>query len=132
MPSETTQILTEHRDEVWYCQFSNDGTHLATGSKDGTIIIWDVDPVRDYEAKLYFLYFFYFNVTFLSSFQDTFHLTLRHTLAGHAFAISFFAWSPDDHYLVALGPEESNEYWIWDTQVSSIMFCCPILNSLSS
>ena len=46
LPSETTQILTEHRDEVWYCRFSNDGTRLATGSKDGTIIIWDVDPVR--------------------------------------------------------------------------------------
>lgn len=37
---------------------------------------------------------------------------------GHPFAISFFAWSPDDHYLVALGPEESGEFWIWDTHVS--------------
>jgi len=44
-PCETTQILTDHCDEVWYCRFSNDGSKLATGSKDGTVIIWDIDPV---------------------------------------------------------------------------------------
>ncbi|XP_017490651.1 PREDICTED: WD repeat-containing protein 26-like, partial [Rhagoletis zephyria] len=93
LPSETTQILEEHRDEVWYCQFSNDGTRLATGSKDGTIIIWEVDP-------------------------DTLNLSIKYTFGGHSFAIAFFAWSPDDHYLVALGPEEAGEFWIWDCTVS--------------
>ena len=45
LPSETLQILTEHKDEVWFCRFSNDGTRLATGSKDGNITIWTIDPV---------------------------------------------------------------------------------------
>lgn len=30
---------------MWFCKFSNDGTKLATGSKDTTVIIWQVDPV---------------------------------------------------------------------------------------
>lgn len=45
-PCYTQQILTEHCNEVWFCKFSNDGTKLATGSKDTTVIIWQVDPVR--------------------------------------------------------------------------------------
>lgn len=45
-PSYTTQVLNDHCDEVWYCKFSPDGLKLATGSKDMTLIIWDVDPVR--------------------------------------------------------------------------------------
>lgn len=44
-PCETVQILTEHCDEVWFCRFSPDGKKLATGSKDASIIIYDVDPV---------------------------------------------------------------------------------------
>ena len=44
-PNESIQIITDHCDEVWFCRFSNDGTKLATGSKDSTVMIWDVDPV---------------------------------------------------------------------------------------
>jgi len=44
-PCESSQVLTDHTDEVWFCRFSPDGTKLATGSKDGTLIIWDVDLV---------------------------------------------------------------------------------------
>ncbi|KPM11136.1 WD repeat-containing protein 26-like protein [Sarcoptes scabiei] len=91
LPSETSQTLTEHKDEVWYCRFSNDGNRLATGSKDGNITIWNID-------------------------LETSLLTLKYTLTGHTFGVSFFAWSPDDHYLLALGPEESSEFWLWDTQ----------------
>jgi len=45
IPCETVQILTEHCDEVWFCRFSPNGKKLATGSKDASIIIYDVDPV---------------------------------------------------------------------------------------
>lgn len=44
-PCYTQQILTEHCNEVWFCKFSNDGTKLATGSKDTTVIVWHVDMV---------------------------------------------------------------------------------------
>jgi len=45
-PCITTHLLTDHNDEVWFCRFSPDGTRLATGSKDGNLIIYDVDMVR--------------------------------------------------------------------------------------
>lgn len=52
-PCYTQQILTEHCNEVWFCKFSNDGTKLATGSKDTTVIIWQVDPVSVQTYALY-------------------------------------------------------------------------------
>ena len=48
-PSETVHILTDHSDEVWYLAFSRDGSQLASGAKDGQIILWDtmvVDHMR--------------------------------------------------------------------------------------
>ena len=44
-PCTSTQVLSQHNDEVWFCRFSPDGSKLATGSKDGTLCIWDVDFV---------------------------------------------------------------------------------------
>jgi len=91
-PSETRQILTEHCDEVMYCQFSNDGTKLATGSKDGNIIIWELNPI-------------------------TVQCKVKYTLEGHTSGASFFSWSPDDNYLIVCGPEEgSSTLWIWNVQ----------------
>lgn len=42
-PLATVQVLKYHSDEVWFVQFSNDGTRLATSSKDNTVIIWDLE-----------------------------------------------------------------------------------------
>lgn len=42
----TAQILTDHTDDVWFCRFSPDGTKFASGAKDGSLIIYDVDKVR--------------------------------------------------------------------------------------
>lgn len=47
-PCQSSQVLTDHTDEVWFSRFSPDGTKLATGSKDGTLIIWTVDMVSAY------------------------------------------------------------------------------------
>eukprot|EP00058_Branchiostoma_floridae_P025143 XP_002610633.1 hypothetical protein BRAFLDRAFT_117882 [Branchiostoma floridae] len=84
-PCRTRQILSEHCDEVWFCKFSNDGTKLATGSKDSTLNITQ-------EAKL-----------------------LR-TFEGHQYGVSYLSWSPDDVYLIACGPEECSELWVWNVQ----------------
>ncbi|NWZ79083.1 WDR26 protein, partial [Poecile atricapillus] len=94
-PCYTQQILTEHCNEVWFCKFSNDGTKLATGSKDTTVIIWQVDP-------------------------DTHQLKLLKTLEGHAYGVSYIAWSPDDNYLVACGPDDCSELWLWNVQTGEL------------
>jgi len=60
----TTQVLSDHCDEVWFCRFSNDGTKLATGSKDSTVIIWDVESVSFvkfiFQALISVCVFFFF------------------------------------------------------------------------
>ncbi|KFW77616.1 WD repeat-containing protein 26, partial [Manacus vitellinus] len=94
-PCYTQQILTEHCNEVWFCKFSNDGTKLATGSKDTTVIIWQVDP-------------------------DTHQLKLPKTLEGHAYGVSYIAWSPDDNYLVACGPDDCSELWLWNVETGEL------------
>ncbi|NXL30511.1 WDR26 protein, partial [Glaucidium brasilianum] len=94
-PCYTQQILTEHCNEVWFCKFSNDGTKLATGSKDTTVIIWQVDP-------------------------DSHQLKLLKTLEGHAYGVSYIAWSPDDNYLVACGPDDCSELWLWNVQTGEL------------
>ncbi|XP_060738811.1 WD repeat-containing protein 26 [Tachysurus vachellii] len=94
-PCYTQQILTEHCNEVWFCKFSNDGTKLATGSKDTTVIVWQVVP-------------------------DTHQLKLWRTLEGHAYGVSYLAWSPDDVYLIACGPDDCSELWLWNVQTGEL------------
>ncbi|XP_037073273.1 LOW QUALITY PROTEIN: WD repeat-containing protein 26-like [Pollicipes pollicipes] len=91
-PTETVQILRQHNDEVWFCKFSPDGRSLASGSKDSTIIVWDVDT-------------------------ESLTVKPRHTLVGHSdgphgYPLCYLAWSPDSRYLLAA--HESPEVRIWD------------------
>ncbi|XP_011137847.1 WD repeat-containing protein 26 isoform X1 [Harpegnathos saltator] len=88
-PCHTIQILNDHCDEVWYCKFSPDGLKLATGSKDMTVIIWDVDP-------------------------ETLKVTHRKTLEGHTYGVALITWSPDSTHLIACGPEDCPELWLWN------------------
>jgi WD40 repeat protein len=90
-PTVTLQIINDHCDEVWYCKFSNNGKHLASGSKDGCLCIWDVDP-------------------------ETYKLTLNKTYEDHTCGVALITWSPDDRYVIVCGTEESTELWIWDIE----------------
>jgi len=90
-PSVCIQVLNDHCDEVIICKFSNNGKRLATGSKDGCLFIWDIDP-------------------------QTYKLTLNKCYEDHSCGVCFVAWSPDDRYLIACGSEEGNELWIWDIE----------------
>ncbi|XP_055782362.1 WD repeat-containing protein 26-like isoform X1 [Salvelinus fontinalis] len=94
-PCYTQQILTEHCNEVWFCKFSNDGTKLATGSKDTTVIVWHVNT-------------------------ESHQLKLMKTLEGHAYGVSYLAWSPDDTYLIACGPDDCSELWLWNVQTGEL------------
>ncbi|RPB03597.1 WD40 repeat-like protein [Choiromyces venosus 120613-1] len=81
-PLSTVEILTDHKDEVWFVQFSNDGTRLATGSKDHTVIIWD-----------------------LEDFQPIHHLK------AHTGAITYLRWSPDDSKLLSCSQDKQAKLW---------------------
>ncbi|KAK2170458.1 hypothetical protein NP493_1154g00038 [Ridgeia piscesae] len=94
-PCTPIQILTEHIDEVWFCRFSPDGTKLATGSKDGTLIIWDIEKV-------------------------TYKLTIRRTFESHSYGVSYIAWSPDSVYVIALGPDDCSDLWLWNIETGDL------------
>ncbi|XP_013416632.1 WD repeat-containing protein 26 [Lingula anatina] len=94
-PCATLQILNDHCDEVWYCKFSPCGTKLATGSKDGTLIIWDIN-------------------------KETHELRHRRTFDGHAYGVACIAWSPDSMYIVACGPEDCSELWLWNVETGDL------------
>jgi WD40 repeat protein len=103
-PSTTLQVLTDHCDEIWFCKFSNDGLKLATGSKDGTLIIWDVNPL-------------------------TLKVTLNKSYDEHTCGVGWISWSPDDRYVIVCGTEECTELWIWDIEVSFQLYLDYVLIS---
>jgi len=92
LPCVTIQTLTDHSDEVWFCKFSPDGTKFATGSKDGSLLIYDVD-------------------------LTTYRLKLRKQFDGHTFGIGCIAWCPFSRYIIACGTDECNEILIWDVEM---------------
>lgn len=49
--------------------------------------------------------------------QETHQLKQLKTLDGHAYGVSYLAWSPDDTYLIACGPDDCSELWLWNIQV---------------
>eukprot|EP00967_Tisochrysis_lutea_P125817 scaffold211894_cov34-Tisochrysis_lutea.AAC.3 len=47
------QKLDRHQDEVWFVEFSHDGSMLASASRDGIIILWSVPSVpHSHEAHI--------------------------------------------------------------------------------
>ncbi|KAI3806108.1 hypothetical protein L1987_22000 [Smallanthus sonchifolius] len=89
IPTETVQILSAHKNEVWFVQFSNNGNYLASSSSDCTAIIWKV-------------------------LEDS-KLVLEHTLKSHQNPVSFVSWSPDDTMLLTCGNSEVLRLWDVET-----------------
>ncbi|WEW56210.1 hypothetical protein PRK78_001647 [Emydomyces testavorans] len=81
-PTQATLELSQHTDEVWYLEFSHDGTKLATASRDRTVIIYDVRA---------------FNVI--------------HKLTDHGGPVAFAAWSPDDTKLISCCQDYKARLW---------------------
>lgn len=44
-------------------------------------------------------------------------MKLLRTLEGHAYGVSYLAWSPDDAFLIACGPDDCSELWLWNVLV---------------
>ncbi|XP_047320015.1 WD repeat-containing protein 26 homolog [Impatiens glandulifera] len=89
IPSQTSQVLHGHDDEVWFLQFSHGGKFLASSSKDRSAIIWEV--------------------------KENGHVALKHRLTGHQKPILMVSWSHDDHQLLTCGMEEIVRRWDVDS-----------------
>ncbi len=81
-PRSTLLELSQHSDEVWYLDFSHNGTRLATTSKDRTVIIYNT-----------------------TSFE------VLHRLSEHEAAVAYVAWSPDDSKLVSCSQDRRAKLW---------------------
>lgn len=81
-PQQATHVLTQHKDEVWYCAFSHSGHRLATCSPDMTIMIWD--PYTGQRLL---------------------------ELVGHVNSVAFVSWSPDDSRLVSCSIDITARVW---------------------
>ena len=94
-PTKVVLDLKDHKDEVWYLKFSNDGTKLASTSKDTTIII--------YETSTY---------NILYRFED-------HQKSG----VTHLAWSPDDTKIITCCSQPENSARIWDVRTGVCILC---------
>lgn len=81
-PLEVSADLTRHSDEVWFCDFSHDGTKLVTAGKDRTVLIY-----------------------------DTSDFTILHRLTEHEDGVAFASWSPDDTKLITCSQDKKARVW---------------------
>lgn len=81
-PLQVTHDLNQHSDEVWYCEFSHDGTKLVTAGKDHTVLIYDTSDFR-----------------------------VLHRLNDHGQGVAFASWSPDDSKLITCSQDKKARVW---------------------
>lgn len=81
-PLRTALELSQHSDEVWYCQFSHDGTKLVTAGRDHSVIIYDA-------------------TTF----------AVLHKLVEHEAGVAHASWSPDDTKLITCSQDKKARVW---------------------
>jgi len=85
----TTRIHTHtHTDYVYAVAYSPDGRHLATGSRDKAVRVWDLDTGTS------------------------------RTLTGHTSSVVAVAYSPDGRHLATGGLDETVRVWDLDTGTS--------------
>jgi WD40 repeat protein len=80
------RLLTGHTDGIWCLAFSSDGKKIASGSRDKTARIWDVQSGR-----------------------------CLHTLSGHAAPVSAVAFSPDGKRLASCSFDSTGRIWEVET-----------------
>ncbi|EME43317.1 hypothetical protein DOTSEDRAFT_72660 [Dothistroma septosporum NZE10] len=77
--------LRNHSDEVWFLEFSHDGTMLATAGKDGLVCVYDTVRWRlKYEFR-----------------EHERNPDPRSSTSGDMRGVCYIAFSPDDQYLIS-------------------------------
>lgn len=81
-PLDVIVDLTQHSDEVWYCEFSHDGSKLVTAGKDHNVLIY-----------------------------NTADFSVLHRLTEHEDGVAFASWSPDDSKLITCSQDKKARVW---------------------
>lgn len=81
-PLQTELELLHHTGEVWYVEFSHDGSKLATTGQDCTVLIY-----------------------------DTLTFSILHKLSDHDSPVVYASWSPDDSKLVSCSRDHKARLW---------------------
>jgi len=90
LPSACCAVLAAHGDEAWHVAFSRGGTMLASGGKDGAVLVHALRLTRA---------------------APHVGATLRHTLRGHGGAVTHVSWSPDDALILSCSADRSARLW---------------------
>src|SRR5262245_31133638 len=80
--AETPTTLKGHKDTITCVTYSPDGKALASGSKDGSVILWDVSTLK-----------------------------VRGTLPGHKVMVTAVAFSPDGKAIATSSHDDDIFVW---------------------
>ncbi|KAI4961430.1 hypothetical protein J4E86_000458 [Alternaria arbusti] len=94
-PTKAVLDLKHHTGEVWYLQYSNDGTKLASAGEDQTIIIYETNTYK------------------------VLHRLAEHRKSG----VAHLAWSPDDTKIITCCSQPENSARIWDVKTGVCIQC---------
>ena len=48
----------------------------------------------------------------------------KRTFDNHSYGVYYIAWSPDCQYIIACGPDDCSELWLWNVQVNILGRAC--------
>jgi WD40 repeat protein len=114
--------LEQHEDEVWFLEFSHDGSMLATAGKDGLVCVYDTVKWRlKHEFREH-------NSRAASNSGSNHHST---SFSGRC-GVCYVAFSPDDQYLISCC--ENKEFVVMNVRTGARVadaqhFDCPVTSA---
>ena len=111
-----TASLPGHSEAVLSVSFSPNGRHLASGSGDTTLRLWDLQtqtPMHTCQVG---------RQSSMRSYAVSQFQCQQCLLQGHKNWVLCVAWSPDAQMVASGGMD--NCIWLWDPQTGKALGCC--------
>jgi WD40 repeat protein len=120
---ECTDILMQHKGDVWELAFSPNGRFMASAARDGTVIVWELTFDMGGAAGGRSLQVHHYDTQHLHETRNLpWHVSLAqkssvfrtvHSLEEH---VECLAWAPDSRSLLCCG-SKSNIIQLWSVEV---------------